>query len=76
MKLSGNISHYDPETICKFGKRKKLAIKKILKKPFSTSKLSPTKMELWGGENAYREGLSDLFNFGSSSYNNVIILCF
>ena len=61
MKLPGNISHYDPKTICKFCERKKLAIKKNSQKTIlykqTQAKLSPTKMELCGGENAYRKGL-------------------
>ena len=47
------------KTICKFGERKKLT-KKISKTIFNKQtqlKLSPTKMELCGGENMYRKGL-------------------
>ena len=61
LKLSG---HYDLKTLYKFGERKKLAIKKILKKPFFTSKLKQNIHPLkWssagGGENAYhhKQGL-------------------
>ena len=53
--IYGNI-----KTICKFGERKNLAIKKFSKTIFykqTQAKLSPTKMELCGGENLYRKGL-------------------
>ena len=59
------MSQYDPITICKFGERKKLEIKKNSQKTIfykqTQAKLSPTKMELCGGENAYRKGLLATF---------------